>query len=59
MKRLALAAAFLSSVIIPAAAHAEPVTEKPNQSYCEFIIIETPDAVFVEGFCIIFSDGSF
>lgn len=60
MKRLVLAAAIACSAVLPAAAaHAEPVIDRAKQSYCEFIIIETPDFTYGEGFCIIFSDGSF
>ncbi|QBX38449.1 hypothetical protein E4M02_08775 [Brevundimonas sp. S30B] len=62
MKRLVLAAAIASSALLPAAAaaaHAAPVVDKPKQSYCEIIIIQTPDFIYEEGFCIIFSDGSF
>lgn len=60
MKRLVLAAAIASSATLPAAAaHAAPVVDKTKQSYCEFIIIQTPDFIYEEGFCIIFSDGSF
>jgi len=58
MKRLALATAFLTFAVAPVAAQAAPVVVTTEQSYCEVIVIETPDFIYVEGFCIEFSDGS-